>query len=143
MVEYVDGSIIAQMSTTDMKFPIQYSIFYPDRRPAPFARLDLAKIRRLDFLEVEHDRFPAVSLAYDAGRAGGTMPAVLNAANEVAVGRFLEGSIPFLAIVDLVRRVMERHAPDLAVPGSIEEVLHWDRWARNEAEGLAVALSDT
>jgi 1-deoxy-D-xylulose-5-phosphate reductoisomerase len=143
MVEFVDGSIIAQMSTTDMKFPIQYSIFFPERRPAPFARLDLAKIRRLEFLEVEHDRFPAVSLAYQAGRAGGTMPAVLNAANEVAVGRFLGGAIPFLSIVDVVRRVMERHAPDLAIPGSIDEVLHWDRWARNEADRLAVAPSDT
>src|SRR5215212_3669753 len=85
MVEYVDGSIVAQLSTTDMKFPIQYALLYPDRVPAPFARLDLAKISRLEFLPVDPRRFPAVELAYTALRAGGSMPAVLNAANEVAV----------------------------------------------------------
>ena len=87
MVEYVDGSIMAQLSTTDMKFPIQYALLYPDRVTAPFARLDLAKIRSLEFLTVDSRRFPAVELAYAACRAGGSMPAVLNAANEIAVER--------------------------------------------------------
>ncbi len=139
MVEYVDGSIMAQLSTTDMRFPIQYSLFYPDRRPAPFARLDLASIRKLEFLEVDHQKFPAVELAYSASRTGGSMPAVLNAANEVAVARFLAGSLTFNGIPDLVRRVMEAHAGNVAPITSVEDALYWDDWARNEAGNLAVA----
>ncbi|MGA7614865.1 MAG: 1-deoxy-D-xylulose-5-phosphate reductoisomerase [Thermoanaerobaculia bacterium] len=139
MVEYVDGSIIAQMSTTDMKFPIQYAVFYPVRNPAPFARLDLAKISRLEFVPVDHHRFPAVSLAYAALRAGGSMPAVLNAANEIAVARFLAGEIPFVSIVEIVDQVLERHAGKTLPLGSVEEALEWDRWARNEARGITVA----
>jgi len=133
MVEYVDGSIMAQLSTTDMKFPIQYSLLYPDRHAAPFARLDLATIRHLEFLPVDHEKFPAVSLAYSAGRAGGSMPAVLNAANEVAVARFLRRELPFSSIVEVVERVMSNHAAAAAPLTSIEDALHWDQWARNEA----------
>jgi 1-deoxy-D-xylulose-5-phosphate reductoisomerase len=140
MVEYVDGSIMAQLSTTDMKFPIQYALLYPDRVTAPFARLDLAKIRTLDFLPVEGERFPAVGLAYAACRTGGSMPAVLNAANEVAVERFLAGELPFVAIVEVVSRVLERHAASVAPIDSVEEALRWDRWARNEARGIDVAV---
>src|SRR5438105_15435861 len=102
MVEYIDGSIIAQLSTTDMKFPIQYALLYPDRVTAPFSRLDLAKIRSLEFMTVDSRRFPAVELAYAACRAGGSMPAVLNAANEVAVERFLAGELSFVSLVELV-----------------------------------------
>src|ERR1044071_871898 len=87
MVEYADGSIIAQLSTTDMKFPIQYALLYPQRVTAPVARLDLPRIRTRDFLAVDAQLFPAVALAYHACRTGGSMPAVLNAANEVAVER--------------------------------------------------------
>jgi 1-deoxy-D-xylulose-5-phosphate reductoisomerase len=141
MVEYVDGSIIAQLSTTDMKFPIQYALLYPDRVPAPFARLDLAKISRLEFFPVDPRRFPAVGLAYSALRAGGSMPAVLNAANEIAVERFLAGELPFVGIVDIVNRVLERHAGQVSAIASIEDALHWDGWARNEARGIDVALS--
>lgn len=140
MVEYVDGSIIAQLSTTDMKFPIQYALFYPDRLPAPFARLDLAKISRLEFLSVDAHRFPAVELAYAAGRAGGSMPAVLNAANEIAVERFLAGELPFMGIVDIVKRVLDRHSGNVSAISSVEEALHWDAWARNEARGIDVAV---
>ena len=140
MVEYVDGSIMAQLSTTDMKFPIQYALLYPERVTAPFARLDLAKIRTLEFLPVEAERFPAVALAYAACRAGGSMPAVLNAANEVAVERFLAGELPFVSIVEVVSRVLERHAASVAPIGSVEEALQWDRWARNEARGIDVAV---
>jgi len=136
MVEYVDGSIIAQLSTTDMKFPVQYALLYPDRIPAPFAKLDLAKIRTLDFHPVEQDRFPAVGLAYDALRAGGSMPAVLNAANEVAVERFLAGELPFTGIVEMVRRVLDRHAGNVGPIGSVEEALAWDAWARQEAHAV-------
>jgi 1-deoxy-D-xylulose-5-phosphate reductoisomerase len=140
MVEYVDGSIIAQLSTTDMKFPIQYALLYPERVPAPFSRLDLAKIRTLDFLPVDVHRFPAVELAYQACRQGGSMPAVLNAANEVAVERFLAGELPFTAIVDIVRRVLDRHSAEVSAISSVEDALHWDAWARNEARGIDVAV---
>ena len=139
MVEYVDGSIMAQLSTTDMKFPIQYALLYPERVVAPFARLDLAKIRNLEFLPVDPHRFPAVELAYAACRTGGSMPAVLNAANEVAVERFLSGELPFTGIVEVVSRVLERHAGNVAAIGSVDDALHWDAWARNEARGIDVA----
>jgi len=140
MVEFVDGSIIAQLSTTDMKFPIQYALLYPERVTAPFGRLDLAKIRTLDFLPVDAERFPAVGLAYAACRAGGSMPAVLNAANEIAVERFLAGELPFTGIVDIVSRVLDRHAGQVSPIGSVEDALHWDAWARNEARGIDVAV---
>jgi 1-deoxy-D-xylulose-5-phosphate reductoisomerase len=141
MVEYVDGSIMAQLSTTDMKFPIQYAVFYPHRMPAPFARLDLAKIRTLDFLAVDSQRFPAVGLAYSALRAGGSMPAVLNAANEIAVERFLGGELPFNSIVEVVGRVLDKHAGKVSPIGTVDEALEWDAWARNEARGTDVAVS--
>ncbi len=140
MVEYVDGSIMAQLSTTDMKFPIQYALLYPERITAPFARLDLAKIRALEFLPVDAHRFPAVKLAYDACRAGGSMPAVLNGANEVAVERFLAGELSFTSIVDIVSRVIDKHAPGVTAITSIEDALQWDGWARNEARGIDVAI---
>jgi 1-deoxy-D-xylulose-5-phosphate reductoisomerase len=140
MVEYIDGSIVAQLSTTDMKFPIQYALLYPERVTAPFARLDLAKIRTLDFLEVDSRRYPAVGLAYAACSAGGSMPAVLNAANEVAVERFLGGELPFTGIVEVVDRVLDRHAGSVAPIGSVDDALGWDRWARSEARGIAVAV---
>jgi 1-deoxy-D-xylulose-5-phosphate reductoisomerase len=140
MVEYVDGSIIAQLSTTDMKFPIQYALLYPERVPAPFARLDLAKMRTLDFLAVDARRFPAVALAYEASRAGGSMPAVLNAANEIGVERFLAGELPFTGIVDIVRRVLDRHAGNVSAIDSVQDALAWDAWARNEARGIDVAV---
>jgi len=140
MVEYVDGSIMAQLSTTDMKFPIQYALLYPERVPAPFARLDLARLRTLDFLPVDTKRFPAVELAYSALRSGGSMPAVLNAANEVAVERFLAGELPFRRIVDMVSRVLDRHSGQVSAVRSVEDALHWDAWARNEARGTIVAV---
>jgi 1-deoxy-D-xylulose-5-phosphate reductoisomerase len=140
MVEYVDGSFIAQLSTTDMKFPIQYALLYPDRVAAPFARLDLARIRTLDFTTVDPQRFPAVELAYAACRAGGSMPAVLNAANEIAVERFLAGELPFTGIVDMVSRVLDRHAGRVAPITSVDDALAWDGWAREEARGIDVAV---
>jgi 1-deoxy-D-xylulose-5-phosphate reductoisomerase len=143
MVEYVDGSIIAQLSTTDMKFPIQYALFYPERMTAPFARLDLAKIRTLDFHAVDARRFPAVALAYSALRQGGSMPAVLNAANEIAVERFLAGELPFTGIVEIVSRVLDRHASEARSISSVEDALQWDGWARNEARGIDVAVRRT
>jgi len=141
MVEYVDGSIIAQLSTTDMKFPIQYALLYPDRVTAPFARLDLEKIRTLEFLPVDPERFPAVELAYAACRAGGSMPAVLNAANEVAVERFLAGELPFTGIVEVVNRVLDKHAREVAAIDSVDDAMRFDAWARHIARGIEVAVS--
>src|SRR5438105_6752393 len=141
MVEYVDGSIMAQLSTTDMKFPIQYALLYPDRVTAPFARLDLSKIRSLAFLTVDSRAFPAVALAYAACRAGGSMPAVLNAANEIAVERFLGGALPFTSILDIVSRLIDKHASQVSPIASLDDALHWDDWARNEARGIDVAIS--
>src|SRR6184192_1253680 len=141
MVEYIDGSIMAQLSTTDMKFPIQYALLYPDRVTAPFARLDLARIRTLDFLPVDPERFPAVALAYHACRTGGSMPAVLNAANEVAVERFLAGELPFTGIVEVVNRVLEKHAREAAAIDSIDDALRYDAWARHIARGIEVAVN--
>jgi 1-deoxy-D-xylulose-5-phosphate reductoisomerase len=123
-----------------MKFPIQYALLYPDRVMAPFARLDLAKIRTLDFLPVDAQRFPAVALAYQACRTGGSMPAVLNAANEIAVERFLAGELSFPSIVEVVSRVLEKHSGEVTAVKTIEDALHWDGWARNEARGIDVAL---
>ncbi|MGK2857803.1 MAG: 1-deoxy-D-xylulose-5-phosphate reductoisomerase [Thermoanaerobaculia bacterium] len=139
MVEYIDGSIMAQLSTTDMKFPVQYAVLYPERARAPFARLDLAAIRNLEFLEIDHVRFPAVALAYEACRTGGSMPAVLNAANEIAVERFLAGQIPFMAIVEIVRRVMDLHAGGVTPVKTLEDVGYWDGWARNAARETVVS----
>jgi len=140
MVEYVDGSIMAQLSTTDMKFPIQYALLYPERVPAPFARLDLGRIRSLEFLPLDPVRFPAVPLAYAACREGRSMPAVLNGANEIAVERFLAGELPFTGIVEVVARVLDRHAGGTEPIDTVEDALRWDRWARNEARGIDVAV---
>jgi 1-deoxy-D-xylulose-5-phosphate reductoisomerase len=140
MVEYVDGSIVAQLSTTDMKFPIQYALFYPERVAAPFGRLELASIRKLEFLPMDEQRFPAVRLAYEACRTGGSMPAVLSAANEVAVQRFLKREISYPAILETVAHVMEQHAAAVSPISSIEEVIHWNSWARNEAAAFAVPV---
>jgi 1-deoxy-D-xylulose-5-phosphate reductoisomerase len=107
---------------------------------APFARLDLAKMRSLEFFPVDPKRFPAVELAYAASRAGGSMPAVLNAANEIAVERFLAGELPFTAIVDIVRHVLDRHAGNVHAIASVEDALEWDAWARNEARNTGVAV---
>ncbi len=134
-----DRSIMAQLSTTDMKFPIQYALLYPERVTAPFARLDLAKIRTLDFQPVDPHRFPAVELAYHACRAGGSMPAVLNAANEIAVERFLAGELSFTSIVEIVNRVLDKHVRHVSAIASVDDALHWDGWARNEARGIDVA----
>ncbi|HZG73919.1 MAG TPA: 1-deoxy-D-xylulose-5-phosphate reductoisomerase [Chondromyces sp.] len=123
MVEFHDSSIIAQLGTPDMRVPIQYAMTYPDRAPLPKAqRLNLADIGRLHFQEVDFDRFRMLRYAYEAGRIGGTMPTVLNAANEAAVASFLEGKITFLGIENMVERALEKHRviknPDL---GTIQQ----------------------
>lgn len=132
MVEFQDGAVMAQLGIPDMKVPIQYALTYPERLSLPLKPLDLATIGTLQFCSPDWERYPCLRLAYEAGRSGGTMPTVLNAANEVAVERFLVGEISFTAIEAVIETVLEQHQslanPELEV---IEEV---DRWARNVAK---------
>jgi len=130
MVEYVDGSVMAQLSPPDMRLPIQYALTYPERRPGPAAKLVWAQEFRLDFQPPDANRYPALQLGREVARAGGTAGAVLNAVDEAAVQQFLEGRLPFVDIVPVCRRVVERHAFE-AEP-SLERLLELDRWAREE-----------
>jgi 1-deoxy-D-xylulose-5-phosphate reductoisomerase len=134
MVEYVDGSIIAQLSTPDMCLPIQYALLYPERLRSDRVQTNFAKIGQLTFEEPDTDRFPALGLARRAGEIGGTLPAVLNAANEVAVERFCARQLGFTGIAQLVTRVMNAHR--VVEQPSLEQILEADRWARAEAESL-------
>ena len=131
MVEYHDGTILAQLGRPDMRLPIQYALSFPERWPNPFERLDL-RGKTLTFAEPDQQRFPALALAYKAGRRGGTLPAVLNAANEVAVGEFLNGKISYFDIVRIVDAACREHKvsdkPDLAT------ILAADAWAREFAQ---------
>ncbi|HMO79776.1 MAG TPA: 1-deoxy-D-xylulose-5-phosphate reductoisomerase [Pyrinomonadaceae bacterium] len=131
MVEMVDGSIIAQLGVTDMKHPIQYALTYPDRRPNCLEPLDLAALSSLTFEEPDLERFPCLGLAYDAMRTGGTMPAVLNAANEIAVQAFLDGRAGLADIAAVNRAVMDEH--DVEPAKSLEAILRVDEWARARA----------
>jgi len=134
LVELRDGSVLAQLGWPDMRLPIQYALTYPERRPGPVAALDLLRASPLTFEPPNRATFPALDLAYAAGRMGGTMPAVLNAANEVAVGAFLAGRIGFLDIPRIVKETMERHSP--LTPQVLDDILRIDAWARKEAESL-------
>src|SRR5216117_2341892 len=131
MVEFIDGSMLAQLSTPDMCLPIQYALTYPDRAPSERVQTDVAKLGSLTFEEPDTDRFPALNLARRAGEVGGTLPAVLNAANEAAVEAFVNGRINFPQISDLVRRTMERH--QVVSHQTLEQILAADAWARREA----------
>jgi 1-deoxy-D-xylulose-5-phosphate reductoisomerase len=138
MVEFTDGSVLAQLSHSDMCFPIQYAVTWPDRVPNTLRPLDFGKLRQLDFATPRYDDFPALNLARRAGETGGTLPAVLNAANEVAVSAFLDGQIPFPRIWQVVEAVMNQHA-SVAHP-SLDAILRADQSARGEAEKIATDL---
>jgi 1-deoxy-D-xylulose-5-phosphate reductoisomerase len=131
MVEFVDGSILAQLSTPDMCLPIQYALTYPERAASARVQTDFAKLGSLTFEEPDTERFPAVKLARRAGDVCGTLPAVLNAANEVAVEAFVNRKINFPQITELVARVMGSHK--VAARPTLEQILAADAWARNEA----------
>ena len=131
MVEFVDGSMIAQLSTPDMCLPIQYALTYPERASSQRVQTNLAKLGSLTFEEPDPERFPSLSLARRAGEVGGTLPAVLNAANEIAVEAFVNRRINFTQISELVARTMERHQV-VPHPG-LEQILEADSWARREA----------
>ena len=134
LVEFVDGSVIAQLGVPDMRLPIAYALTYPRRLPLNSPRLDLCQVGRLTFETPDMTRFPGLALGYAAARAGGTMPAVLNAANEVAVAAFLNGRIGFMNIPQTVEATMEAHQPQPLE--SLEQVLAVNRWARDFAQGL-------
>jgi 1-deoxy-D-xylulose-5-phosphate reductoisomerase len=131
MVEFADGSTLAQLSYSDMCFPIQYAVTWPDRVPNTLPPLDFGKLSKLEFFAPRYDDFPALNLARCAGEAGGTLPAVMNAANEIAVAAFLDGQIRFPRIWQIVEQVMDRHR-GVAHP-DLDEILEADQWARAEA----------
>ncbi len=134
LVEYVDGSVLAQLGSPDMRIPIAYTLAWPERMETPCERLDLVRTGNLAFSKPDPERFPALALARQALREGGARPAVLNAANEVAVGAFLGGGIGFLDIASIAAETLQCYAP--AAPGSVEEVLDVDREARASAEAI-------
>lgn len=131
MVEFADGSTLAQLSYSNMCFPIQYAVTWPDRAPNTLPPLDFSKLPKLEFFTPRYDDFPALRLARHAGETGGTLPAVMNAANEVAVAAFLERRMRFPQIWQTVERVMERHRP-IAQP-DLHVILQADQWAREQA----------
>ena len=136
MVEFVDGSVIAQMSLPDMRLPIQYALFYPQRVSGNNTRLELRQVAQLTFLEPDSEKFPCLGLAYKALKMGGTAPAALNAANEVAVGAFLAGAIRFTDIEKIVHKTLERH--ELRVSPNLDDILNVDKWAKRAAKQLCV-----
>ncbi|WP_438446928.1 1-deoxy-D-xylulose-5-phosphate reductoisomerase [Gorillibacterium sp. sgz5001074] len=131
MVEFRDHSVMAQLGNPDMRVPIQYALTYPARRPTPTEPLRLAEIGKLHFKEMDFERYPCLAMAYECGRTGGTMPTIFNAANEVAVARFLRGEIAFLDIEEVISRTMERHTP-VHTP-DLDDIVEADRWAREAA----------
>ena len=141
LVELNDGSMIAQLGVTDMRLPIQYACSYPERWDAALPSLNLAQAGRLEFHDPAHDRFPCLGLAYRALREGGTLPVVLNAANEIAVEAFLEGKLGFTAIAAVIEKTMNEHAVERV--STLEVVRRVDRWARIRARDMARGLELT
>lgn len=131
MIEFVDGVIIAQLSVTDMRIPIQYALSYPQRLPNKFGSVDFYKLAKFHFEKPDFKKFPCLELSYQAAQEMGTLPCVLNAANEVCVNEFLNGRLGFLSIPKVIKKVLKRHRnktnPDL------EDILQADKWARREA----------
>ena len=137
MVEFVDGSVLAQLGSADMRIPIAYALAWPERIATPAQRLDLAVIARLDFEAPDLERFPALKLAREALEAGGAAPIVLNAANEVAVASFLAGQVSFPEIARLVQEALI--CADYGAPRSISDVLEIDRMTRDRAKAMMIA----
>jgi 1-deoxy-D-xylulose-5-phosphate reductoisomerase len=135
MVEFLDGSILAQLSVPDMRYPIQYALTWPHRLPNTMPPTDFARIGTLTFENPDHEKFPSLRLARQAGRAGGTMPAVFNAANEVAVARFVAGQIRFSQIFETVEKTMNAHRVVAHAP--LDAILEADLWARRETASVA------
>jgi len=138
MVEYIDGSVLAQLGSPDMRIPIAYALAWPERLETPAQKLDLAEIARIDFERPDVDRFPALRLARQALEKGGAAPIVLNAANEVAVAYFLEGRLGFADIARMVEDALNE--ADFANPRSIGDVLEVDARVRSRVESAMKAL---
>lgn len=138
LVEYEDRSMIAQLGLPDMRTPISYAMRYPERMPLDLPSLDLTEIGKLTFCKPDHDRFPCLNLGYESLRIGGTMPAAMNAANEVAVDAFLNGGLRFIEIAEVIRNTMHAHT-HREITG-LEDALEADRWAREKAGSLVHAL---
>jgi len=134
LVEFIDGTLIAQLAVNDMRFPILYALAYPERLPSPLGFLDLVEVGALHFEAADHERFPCLALARAALRSGGTAPAVLSAANEVAVAGFLAGRLAFPGIAAVVAEALEREQRERSALHSIEDVLAAD------ARGRAAAI---
>src|SRR5437868_1078648 len=137
MVEFSDGSVLAQLSYSNMCFPIQYAVTWPERVPNSLPPLDFAKLSKLEFATPRYDDFPALNLARRAGEIGGTLPAVMNAANEIAVSAFLDRTVRFPEIWGIVEQVMNQHTP-IAHP-DLDAILAADQWAREEARRVIAA----
>jgi 1-deoxy-D-xylulose-5-phosphate reductoisomerase len=137
LVEFIDGSVVAQLSPPDMRLPIQYALTWPERRLSPAKKLDLRQALRLEFEPPDEGRFPALALGREVAAAGGTAGAVLNAANEAAVARFLAGEIPFTEIVPACRAVLDSHS--FSAEPTLDELLELDAWARREIERWILA----
>lgn len=136
LVEFQDGSILAQMAVADMRLSIAYALWYPEGVPRFIERLDLAQLGKLEFEPPDINRFPCLQLAIEACRTGGTMPAVLNAANEIAVAKFLEKRLGFMQIPQLIEGVLEKHETTAV---TIESLIESDRWAREQAMQFVTA----
>lgn len=130
MVEFTDGSVMAQLSPPDMRLPIQYALDYPDRQPGTAKKIDWSETMELEFIPPDPDRYPALELGFECARRGGSSGAVLNAANEAAVELFLEGDLHFTEIVPACRSVLESH--NFEAQPSLDDLLRLDRWARKE-----------
>jgi 1-deoxy-D-xylulose-5-phosphate reductoisomerase len=130
MVEYVDGSVMAQLGSPDMRIPIQMALTYPERKSNNFSRLNLLEKNNLTFEQPDYEAFPSLALAFEALKTGGTMPAVLNGANEVAVSLFLNEKITFIEIPKIVEKVMAKHSVN--INPSLNDIIEVDRWSREE-----------
>ena len=134
MVEWTDGSTIAQLGPTDMRIMIQYALTYPRRLPAPVPRLDLQETRTLHFEPVDFKKFPCLSLAYNAAEVGGTLPVVLSSADEIVVAAFLNTHIGFMDIPAILAHVMDKHT--LIANPTLSDILEVDRWAKSTAHAI-------
>jgi 1-deoxy-D-xylulose-5-phosphate reductoisomerase len=132
MVEYIDSSVIAEIGVPDMRIPIAYALSYPERVPIEVPKINLFELGAFTFEAPDMERFPCLRYAYEAGEIGGTMPVVLNAANEVAVDAFLRKRIGFMEIAGAIRQVMEAHS--VQALKTLEDAVNADHWARTEAE---------
>ena len=139
MVEFADGSTLAQLSHSNMRFPIQYAVTWPDRVPNSLPPLDFSKLSKLEFFTPRYDDFPALNLARRAGEIGGTLPAVMNAANEIAVAAFLDRQVRFPDIWQIVEEVMNRHKP--VAHADLDAILETDQWARAQVRKCVEALN--